>query len=174
MTDPFVKAVDVVSNTDKRKLAVNSGPNCAVPSRARHNESLNYSIPKSPDPAPVYSTLLLSKFIEIYFPNATLGPSTRAGEAHASWIHALPEITVTNSAYKLSLTALCVAQLGIWNHDPVLVKESSQLYVSALGELRKSIGYKRLVAPEATLASTAIFSMYEVSVIVSKLEMNLT
>lgn len=109
---------------------------------------------------------LLSKFIEIYFPNATTSP-TRAGQTHASWIHALPDISRTNPAYDLSLAALCVAQVGVWNHDPMLVKESSQLYVSALAEMRKAIGYKRLVAPEATLASTAIFSMYEVSFMVT-------
>jgi hypothetical protein len=48
---------------------------------------------------------------------------------------------------------------------PILEKESSHLYGSALGELRKTIsliGYRKLVAPEATLASILILSTYEV------------
>jgi hypothetical protein len=166
LTNPFVKAVDIFSNTDQTKLLVKLDLNRAAPSRARHNESLKHSIPNSPDPAPVHRMQLLSKFIEVYFPNATPGP-TRAGHTHASWIHALPEITLTNSAYNLSLAALCVAQFGIWNRDPVLVKEGSLLYGSALGELRKTIGCQKLAASEATLASTAIFSMYEVSLIMA-------
>jgi len=59
------------------------------------------------------------------------------------------------------LAALCVAQLGIWHHDPVLEKESSQLYGSAVGELRKTIGCQKLLAPVATLAGTVILATYE-------------
>ena len=114
---------------------------------------------------------LLSKFIEIYHPNAGQGP-TRAGETPASWVDVLPGITLTNSAYNTSLAALCVAQLGIWNHDVVLENESSQLYGSALGELRKmigTIGSRKLGTPEATLASIVILSTYEVSIAVARI-----
>jgi Fungal specific transcription factor domain len=163
--NPFVKAVDIFSNVDKRKLPENSDHKSAKLSRAHQNERLEHSIPKSPDPEPVHRMQILSKFIDIYFPTATQGP-LRVGQTPASWAHVLPDITLTNSAYNTSLAALCLAQLGIWHHDPVLGKESSRLYSSALGELRKtigSIGSRKLVAPEATLASIVILSMYEVS-----------
>jgi hypothetical protein len=106
------KAVDIFSNADKTRVLEISD---ALPSRTQHNRSLEYSIPKSPDPEPVHRMQLLSKFIDIYFPKVTQGP-TRVGQTHASWVHVLPEIAVTNSAYNTSLAALCVLQLGIWNH----------------------------------------------------------
>jgi hypothetical protein len=177
VTNPFVKAVDILSNADKTKLLENSDPKPVIPSRAHDNESLEHSISKSPDPEPVHRMQLLSKFIEIYFPEPAEG-LTRVGQTPASWVHVLPDITLTNSAYNTSLAALCVAQLGIWNDDPVLGKESFQLYGSALGRLRKtigSIGCRKLVAPEATLASIVILSTYEVSLsqLVSELNSNL-
>ena len=117
---------------------------------------------------------LLSKFIEIYFPKpaeGSQGPQgpIRASQTPASWVHILPDITLTNPAYNTSVAALCLEQLGIWNHDPVLEKEGSRLYGSALGELRKTIGSissRKLVAPEATLASIVVLSTYEVSSVV--------
>jgi hypothetical protein len=171
VTNPFVKAVNILSNADKTKLLENSDPKPVIPSRAHHNESLEHSIPKSPDPEPLHRMQLLSKFIEIYFPEPAEGP-TRVGQTPASWVYVLPDITLTNSAYNTSLAALCVAQLGIWNDDPVLGKESSQLYGSALGRLRKtigSIGCRKLVAPEATLASIVILSTYEVSFVTASI-----
>ena len=168
---PFVKAVDIFSNGGKTKLPEDLYLNPATPARARHNRSLRHPIPRSPDSEPAYRMQLLSKFIEIYFPRAT-HVTTRAGQTPASWVHVLPDITLTNPAYNASLAALCVAQLGIWNHDSVLGKESHQLYGSALGELRKtigSIGCRRLVAPEATVASIVILSTYEVSCVVSRI-----
>lgn len=171
MTNPFVNAVDVFSNADRTKLPENSDPKPAAPCRSRHNESLEHSILKYPDPGSEYRMQLLSKFIEIYLPEEAHNP-TRAGQSSASWVHILPDITLTNSAYNTSLVALCVAQLAIWNHDHILQKESSQLYSSALGELRKTIGAlgrRKLVAPEATLASIMILSLYEVSVVASRI-----
>jgi hypothetical protein len=173
VANPFVKAVDIFSSADKTKLPENSDPKPATP-LARHSGSPENSIPKCPDPGQVHRMQLLSKFIEIYFPIATQGSQglqgpTRASQTPASWAHILPDITLTNSAYNTSLAALCLEQLGIWNHDPVLGKEGSQLYGSALGELRKTIGSissRKLVAPEATLASIVILSTYEVSFVV--------
>jgi hypothetical protein len=109
--------------------------------------------------------LLSTFFIEIYFPNSTQGGS-KVGQTPAPWAYILPDITLTNSAYNTSLAALCLVQLGIWNHDPVLRKKGFQLYGCALGELRKTIGSiecRKLVAAEATLASIVILSTYEVS-----------
>jgi hypothetical protein len=170
VTNPFVKAVDIFSKADRTKLPENSGPKSATRPGAPHNENLDLSIPNSPDPEPVYMMQLLAKFIDIYFPNAAQSPS-RVCQSPASWAHVLPYITRSNSAYNTSLAALCMAQLGIWNRDSVLRKESSRLYGSALGELRKTIGsissYK-LDAPEATLASIVILSTYEVSLIAAE------
>jgi hypothetical protein len=166
VTNPFVKAVDVLSCAEKKKPPNKSaGPEQATPSRPRHEDSVVHSILKSPDPGPVQRAQLLSKFIEIYLPESTQGP----GQTSASWVHALPDITVTNSAYDSSLAALCAAQLGIWNHDLALVKESHRLYCYALGELRKTINCRKLVAPEATLASIVMFSIYEVSLVTCKI-----
>ncbi|KIN00042.1 hypothetical protein OIDMADRAFT_181273 [Oidiodendron maius Zn] len=159
VTDPFVSAVDIFSNAAKTKLLVNSGLKHTAPSYIYHSESLKHSIPTSPNPAPVHRMQLLSKFLDVYFPIAAQAP-TRASQT-TCWVYALPNISLTNCAYNTSLEALCVAQIGLWNHDPVLVKESSQLYGSALGELRKTVGGRKLVAPEATLASTVILSTYE-------------
>jgi len=74
----------------------------------------------------------------------------------------LPDLTMTNSAYTMSVAALCVGHVGTCNHDPVLIMESRQLYGSALGELRKTISRRKMVAPEATLASIIMLSTYEV------------
>ena len=167
VTNPFVKAVDIFSNTDKTRHPANSNPKQATSSPSRHNESLVHSIPESPYPALVYTMQLLSKFIDIYFPNGAR-ESARAGQTDASWVHVLPDITLTSPAYNTSLAALCVAQLGIWNHDPALAKESSQLYGSALRELKKTISSSKQTAIEATLASTVILSTYEVSLIVAR------
>lgn len=103
----------------------------------------------------------------VYHPEEAHGP-TRAGQTPASWVHMLPDITLTDSAYNTSLAALCVEQLGSWNHDPVLVRESSRLYGSALGELRKTIGGRKLAAPDATLANVVLLSTYEVSLVAAK------
>jgi hypothetical protein len=168
MTNPSVNAVDIFSNKDKAKLPENSVPIPVPTPCTRHNDRLNNSIPKALDPGPVHRLQLLSKFIEIYLPKAAHGVA-RAGQTPSSWVHMLPNITLTNSAYNTSLAALCVAQLGIWNHDPVLVRESSHLYSSALGELRKTIGGQKLVAPEATLASIVILSTYQVSLVPAKI-----
>jgi hypothetical protein len=166
VTNPTVKALDVFSNADKTKLLDNLGSKQSAPSRAYRNERPNYLIPNSPDPAPVHRMQLLSAFIEVYFPKAAQGP-IGAGQTQTCWVDALPYITLTNSAYNTSLTALCVAQLGIWNHDPVLVKESFQLYGSAVRQLRKTIGCQKLLAPVATLAGTVILATYEVSAVAS-------
>jgi hypothetical protein len=111
---------------------------------------------------------LLSTFIEIYFPNSTQGGS-KVGQTPASWAYVLPDIKLTNSAYNTSLAALCLVQLIIWNHDPVLRK--FQLYGCALGELRKTIGSIecRKLAPEATLASIVILPTYEVSFVMVRI-----
>lgn len=106
---------------------------------------------------------LLSNFMGVYHPEEAHGPTTPA-----SWVHMLPDITLTDSAYNTSLAALCVEQLGSWNHDPVLVRESSRLYGSALGELRKTIGGRKLAAPDATLANVVLLSTYEVSLVAAK------
>lgn len=163
MTNPFVNAVDIFSNADKTKLPENWGPEEAIPGVCPY-KSLEHPIPKSPDPDSLYRIQLLAKFFEVYLPKAGQG-STRASQSPASWVYILHDITQTDSTYNTSLGALCVAQLGIWNRDPVLVKESSQLYGSALGELRKTVSYRKLAAPEATLASIVILTMYEVSLI---------
>jgi hypothetical protein len=174
VANPFVKAVDIFSSADKTKLLPeDSEPKPATP-LARRSGSPRISIPKGPDPGPVHRMQLLSKFIEIYFPKpaeGSQGPQgpTRASQTPASWVHILPDITLTNPAYNTSVAALCLEQLGIWNHDPVLEKEGSRLYGSALGALRKTIGSissRKLVAPEATLASIVVLSTYEVSSVV--------
>lgn len=126
------------------------------------------SILTSPEPAPIHRMQLLAKLIEVYVPESAQDPTT-AGQAHACWVRALLDITPANSVYNISLAALCAVQLGIWNRDPVLVRESSQLYGSALGELRKTIGCRKPVALEATLASTVILSTYEVSHILARI-----
>ena len=113
---------------------------------------------------------LLSKFIEIYFPDTTQGCSNH-DQSPASWAHILPEITVSNSACNTSLAALCTAQLGLWNYDALLGKKGSQIYGSSLGELRKairSIGCRKLVTPEATIASIVILSTYDVSLFAAR------
>jgi hypothetical protein len=168
VANPFVRAVDIVSNTDRTKPSKNSE---VTPSLTRHHESLKYSVPKSPDPESMHRMQLLSKFIEIYHPKVAQGP-TRTGQTPASWVHVLPDITLTNSAYNKSLAALCLEQLGIWNHDLVLGNEGSQLYGSALGELRKTIGAiggRKLGTPEATLASIVILTTYEVSIVAARI-----
>jgi hypothetical protein len=167
VTNPFVKAVDIFSNTDNTRLPASSNPKRATSSPVRHNESLQHLIPKSPDPAQIHTMQLLSKFIDVYFPNGARAPAG-TGQTDASWVHVLPDITLTNPAYNKSLAALCVAQLGIWNHDPGLVQESSQLYGSALRELKKAISCRKQAATEATLASTVILSTYEVSFVAAR------
>ena len=164
LTNPFVKAVDVVSNASKTKLPENFVSKQVTVSHACHFETVTHSLPKSPNPDPVYMVQLLSNFMGIYHPEDTQGP-TRAGQTPASWVHMLPSITLTDSAYNASLAALCVEQLGSWNHDPVLVRDSSRLYGSALEELRKTIGARKLVAPDATLASIVLLSTYEVGLV---------
>jgi hypothetical protein len=160
VSNPFVKAVDVLSEAGKPKLAENQGPKEAIPSRECHCEILKLSISKAPDPAPVHMMQLLSAFIEVYVPESARG-SIQVGQTPESWIYLLPDITVTNSAYNTSLAALCLAQLGIWNRDPALAETSFKLYGSALRELKKTISCRKLGTPEATLASIAILSTYE-------------
>lgn len=149
------------------ELCEKSVPKQATVSYASHFETLKHSIPNSPDPDPVYMVQLLSNFMGVYHPEAAQDPK-RAGQTPASWVHLLPDITLTDSAYNASLAALCVEQLGSWNHDPVLVRDSSRLYGSALRELRKTIGGRNLAAPDATLANVVLLSTYEVSLVAPK------
>jgi len=164
---PFVKAIDVVSNADNKKLSEPGQRTCpkqATNPCVRRCEKVKDPIPKSPSLDPLYRMQLLSTFIGVYLPEAAQGP-TIPGQTPASWVHILPDLTQTNPAYNTSLAALCVAQLGTWNHDLALVKESLRLYGIALGELRNTINSRKLVAPEATLACIVILSTYEVSLI---------
>jgi hypothetical protein len=158
---PFIKAIDVVSNADNKNLPEPGQRTCP---RVHRYERVKDPVPKSPSLDPVYRTQLLSAFIGVYLPEAAQGP-TIPGQTPASWVHILPDLTPTNPAYNTSLAALCVAQLGTWNHDLALMKESLRLYGTALGELRKTISSRKLVAPEATLACIVILSTYEVSLI---------
>ena len=160
VTNPFVKAVDIFSDVAKAKLAKNLGPSQAIPS-IYQCEGPNLCMLKSPDHAPEHRMQLLSAFIEVYVPT-TARSSVQDLQTPESWIYLLPDITMINSAYNKSLAALCLAQLGIWNRDTVLMSESFQLYGSALGELKKTISCRNLGTPEATLASIAILSTYEV------------
>lgn len=165
LLNPSLKAIDILSNADKMRPLGISNTKLGTPSSAHENERLGLSIPTSPDPGPAHLAQMLSRFIDIYFPVATHN-SLRDGQTPASWAHVLPDITPTNSAYNISLAALCLTQIGIWNHDPVVRKEGSRLYSFALRELRRtigSIGSRNFMAPEATLASIVILSTYEVS-----------
>ena len=169
MTNPFVKAVDIFSNVNKLTSEKPDARLVAL-SRARQNVGAEHPIPKHPDADPSCMMALLCKFIEIYFPEAAQGPE-RIRQTLASWVRILPDIAITNSAYTTSLKALCLVQIGIWNHDHILKKESSRVYGAALGELRKtikSIGRQKLLAPEATLASIVILSTYEVSFVFAR------
>jgi hypothetical protein len=168
VANPLVKAVDVLSNADKTKVPENLGPRQATLSRAQYIEMPKISSMQSLDLAPVYRMQLFTKFIEVYLPKTAQGP-TRACQTPASWVYILPDITQTNSAYNTSLTALCIAQLGIWNNDTVMIKESSRFYGSALGELRKTVSCRKPLAPEATMASIVILSTYEVSLVATVL-----
>jgi hypothetical protein len=158
--NPFVKAVDIVSDVNKPNLPENSGPRKGVSSRACYSETLKPYISRSPDQAPAQRMQLLSTFIEVYVAEAAQC-SAQVGQTPESWVYLLPDITVTNSAYNMSLLALCLAQLGIWNRDPALARESFHIYGSALGELKKTISCQNLGTPEATLASIVILSTYE-------------
>ena len=165
MTNPFVKAVDIFSKVNKATIPEGSDARLVTLSHTRQNAGPEHSVPKHLDTEPLCRMALLCKFIEIYYPEAAHGP-TRVGQTLASWVYILPDISITNSAYTTSLSALCLVQIGIWNHEPTLRKESSRIYGAALGELRKtirSIGRQKLLAPEATLASIVILSTYEVS-----------
>ena len=168
VTNPFVKAADVFSKAEKRALPETPEKTCckqATPPCVRNHESVQVisRIPESPSSDSENRMQLLSAFVWVYLPEVAQGP-TRSGLTPASWVHTLPDLTLTNSAYNKSLAALCVAQLGAWNHNPVLVKESLRLYGAALVELGKTISSSRkLLAPEATLASVVILSTYEVS-----------
>jgi len=85
------------------------------------------------------------------------------GQSPATWVHQLPDLATTNNAYNISITALSLSQIGIWNKDLPLMKEGQRLYGSALAALRDAISSRKIVAPEATLATIIILSTYEVS-----------
>jgi len=56
-----------------------------------------------------------------------------------------------------------MAQIGLWNEKPDLVKDSHRLYGWALRGLREALSHPKSEAPEATLATTLLLSTYEVS-----------
>jgi hypothetical protein len=163
---PFINAPDVLSNTLKKTHpeAV-AGPSLAgLPSTThrRPEGREKITVLNVLNPYKEYMTQALSTFIGLYLPEEARG-RIKSDQTPASWVHILPSLMLQNSAYNMSLAALCVAQIGGCNHDVALFKESIRLYTSALENLRKIIQRGRLEAPEATLASIVILSTYEVS-----------
>lgn len=127
----------------------------------RHGHLQSNPILKSPRSDAVHQVQLLSIFMGIYLPRIAGTPVQ--GQSPVTWVHQLPGLSTTSDAYNLSITALSLSQVGIWNKDFALVKESQRLYGSALVALRGAISSRKLMAPEATLATIIILSTYEVS-----------
>lgn len=127
-----------------------------------HHRNEVLSVPRPLKSDALNRVQLISTFMGLYLP-ATTNSIRANGQDPATWVHILPEITTTNSAYNRSIAALCLRQVGVWKNDPTLLLESHRLYGSALEALRTTIGGSKLVAPEATLASIVILSTYEVS-----------
>jgi hypothetical protein len=120
-------------------------------------------LPVVPNPSPEYRKQLLSSFISLYLPTGAQ-QTTISGRTPASWVHLLADSNFQSPAYNASLSALCIAQLGLWNRDLVNFNEGVTLYASALRELRSSIGTGARKDPEATLACIVILSTFEVRV----------
>jgi hypothetical protein len=163
---PFINALDVLSNTFKKTHAETiARPSPTGLPRTTHQRpegEEKITVLNVLNQYPEYMTQALSTFLGLYLPEEARG-QTKPYQTPASWVLALPNLTLQNSAYNKSLAALCVVQIGGCNHDVALFKESIRLYASALVELRKIIQSGRLEAPEATLASIVILSTYEVS-----------
>ena len=166
---PFVKAIDILSNAGRITL-----PDTNEKTGTEHVEAqvqaaielardrYETSIPNSPDQGPMDRMQQFSTFIGLYLPRVAQGPAI-PGRSPVSWVHTLPSLAITNHAYTISIKALCAAHIGAWNCNHALVMESHRLYGSALRELRNTLASRKLVAPEATLASIIILSTYEVS-----------
>lgn len=161
-----MKASDILSTTDQGKPEAKekaSGKYGRPPREPeRHGHLQNNPILKSPSSDSVHQGQLLSTFIGLYLPRITQETQVH-GQSPATWVHQLPDLATTNNAYNISITALSLSQIGIWNKDLPLVKEGQRLYGSALAALRGAISSQKLVAPEATLATIIILSTYEVS-----------
>jgi hypothetical protein len=164
MRNPRAKAVDIISTTTTEKKHKPAESPCSkqtMTALEMHHRNQNNSMPTPLNSGAVDRMQLLSSIFDLHFPKAR-GP-TIPGQGPASWINSLHGITATNSAYDLSLKALCLAQAGSWHHDTALVKDSHRLYGSALRGLREALSHRKLEAPEATLAIIIILSTYEVS-----------
>lgn len=162
----MVKAIDILSNGEdehlpktKEKARPKQG-NAGCERHHRQNQDI--SIPGQPSSEAVDRVQLLSTFIDLYLPKTSQSP-TGLGPSPATWVHILPNLVSTNDVYNTSMKALCLSQLGVWNRNLALVKESQRLYGSALRELRAAISRPGTEASEATLATIVILSTYEVS-----------
>ena len=162
--NPQVKAIDILSNTttENKPKTQQKGNYMRVTTASESFYGIwNNAIPQTLSSEAVNRMPLLSSFFEVHLPKGNV--PTIHGQSPASWINPLHSINSTNKFYDLSLKAVCMTQIGLWNHEPALVKDSHRLYGSALRGLREALSHRKLVAPEPTLATILLLSTYEVS-----------
>jgi hypothetical protein len=122
---------------------------------------VNDAIPQTLNSEAVDRMPLLSSFFDVYLPKVNV--AIIGGQTQASWINSLHSVNNTDKFYDLSVKALCMPQIGLWNDKSDLVKESYCLYGSALQGLREALSHPKLEEPEVTLATTLLLSTHEVS-----------
>ncbi|PMD12332.1 hypothetical protein NA56DRAFT_756693 [Hyaloscypha hepaticicola] len=162
--NPETKTIDVLSNTSterrtKPKTQQITNHTHVTSAPASFYGIWNNAIPQTLSEEAVNRLPLLSSFLDVYLPKVNV--ATICGQTQASWINPLHSVNNTNKFYDWSLKALCMAQIGLWNEKPDLVKDSHRLYGWALRGLREALSHPKSEAPEATLATTLLLSTYE-------------
>jgi hypothetical protein len=166
LENPEMKTIDVLSNTTRERKMKHKAQQITNHTRVTSAPESCYgiwsnAIPQTLSSEAVNRMPLLSSFFDVYLPKVNV--ATICGQTQATWINPLHSVNNTNKFYDWSLKALCMAQIGLWNEKPDLVKDSHSLYGSALRGLREALSHPKLEAPEATLATTLLLSTYEVS-----------
>jgi hypothetical protein len=82
---------------------------------------------------------------------------------HRVWLYQIPEMPRLAPALEYALMAVCVANLGQFNNDEVLIHESLKLYQRGLHQLQLALWDPDLIRHDHTLATCIALGMYEMS-----------
>ena len=111
----------------------------------------------------VYRQQLLSGFLicNRLIADSTMRPYDSKEDRSATWLRHLPELATRSEALELSILAVCTANLGRLNNDPMLVDNSLRFYVQGLSELQKALWDSTQMHKDETLAVCMVLSLYE-------------
>lgn len=130
-----------------------------------HSQAATWHHPRSIrslfiDSTPVDRTQLLSRFLDMTFPDG----SSNYLPAEYEWLRLLPTMVPRGEPLPAAISALCSVHLGTTMKDPHLLKASQNQYTTALQQLSRAVARPKESDYEETFTAIMLLTLCEVGI----------